>query len=178
LSQVLGLSDSSYRIGVRREIGPKNREKRRICKPFGNSRQPRRRKLAALDETGSSWPVLRDSQDSQETEDGAEHWGDVGLMTGNLESGILVFPVDFGSSRLHEPDRLGDRQALQDTNLQSVAGEGQVSVAPGRIEGHSATNSHQPHCGATTGGPQSSLTGRGIEVAALCLLKGGSDDVR
>jgi hypothetical protein len=121
LSQVLGLSDSSYRIGVRREIGPKNREKRRICQPFGNSRQPRRRKLAALNETGSSWPVLRDSQ---ETKDGAEHWGDVGLMMGNLESGILLFPVDFGSSRLREPDRLGDRQAPRDTSLQSVAGEG------------------------------------------------------
>jgi hypothetical protein len=36
LSQVLGVPDSSYRIGVRREIGPKDRERRRIWQPFGN----------------------------------------------------------------------------------------------------------------------------------------------
>jgi hypothetical protein len=41
LSQVLGLPDSSYRIGVRREIGPKDRERRRIWRPFGNPRRPR-----------------------------------------------------------------------------------------------------------------------------------------
>jgi hypothetical protein len=41
LSRILGLLDSSYRIGVRREIGPKDREKRRICQPFGNPRQLR-----------------------------------------------------------------------------------------------------------------------------------------
>jgi hypothetical protein len=49
----------------------------------------------ALDETESGWPVLRDSR---ETELGAEHWGHVELMMGNLESGILLFPVDCEAS--------------------------------------------------------------------------------
>jgi hypothetical protein len=44
-----------------------------------------------LEETASGWPVLRESPD---TALGAEHWGHVELMMGNLEPGILLFPVE------------------------------------------------------------------------------------
>ena len=78
MSQVLGLPDRSYRIGVCRETGL---ETARSGKS-GNLLATRGSRAAtdasgALDEKGSSWPVLRDGRG---TELGAEHWGHVELI--------------------------------------------------------------------------------------------------
>jgi hypothetical protein len=59
----------------------------------------------ALEEAGSGWPVLRESP---ETELGAEHWGHVELMMGNLEPGILLFPVNCEAGDEIDEDVHGD----------------------------------------------------------------------
>jgi hypothetical protein len=73
-------------------LAPKPREAANLSTFWQPAAAARQRKPAAgLMRRGSSWPVLRDSQ---ETELGAEHWGPVELMMGTLESGILLVPVD------------------------------------------------------------------------------------